>query len=88
MINGACAPPDGRKHWYAFPDRKYVQGILLYRRDLLARGGLDPDKPPRTWKQLEQYVKKLRSPSANPMTDYYGFVFSKGDASSRNPKPM
>ena len=75
--------PDGQMHWYMFPVETRVQGTLLYRRDLFARGGLDPDKPPRTWEQFESCVRKLRSPSRDPSTNYYGFVVSKGDASSR-----
>jgi sn-glycerol 3-phosphate transport system substrate-binding protein len=33
--------------------------ILYYNKDAFAKAGLDPAKPPQTWKQVEQYSKKL-----------------------------
>lgn len=32
---------------------------LFYNRTMFREAGLDPDKPPRTWKELEQYAAKL-----------------------------
>ncbi len=33
--------------------------FLLYRRDRFEQAGIDPDKPPRTWEDVEAYSKKL-----------------------------
>src|SRR5713101_4514441 len=33
--------------------------ILYYNKDAFQKAGLDPSKPPPTWKQVEEYSKKL-----------------------------
>ena len=33
--------------------------ILYYNKDAFAKAKLDPEKPPQTWKQVEEYSKKL-----------------------------
>lgn len=66
--------PDGRKHWYTLPTSRLVR-VLSWRRDLFAKAGLDPDQPPRTWSQLQEYSKRLCNPSRN----HYGMFFIKGD---------
>jgi sn-glycerol 3-phosphate transport system substrate-binding protein len=33
--------------------------ILYYNKDAFQKVGLDPSKPPQTWKQVEEYSKKL-----------------------------
>jgi sn-glycerol 3-phosphate transport system substrate-binding protein len=33
--------------------------ILYYNKDAFQKAGLDPSKPPQTWKQVEDYGKKL-----------------------------
>lgn len=69
--------PDGQKHWYMLPTSRHVR-VLMYRRDLFARAGLDANKPPRTWSEFYYYAKKLSDPAKN----HYGMVFIKGDVSS------
>jgi ABC-type sugar transport system permease subunit/ABC-type glycerol-3-phosphate transport system substrate-binding protein len=71
--------PDGKKHWYCIPMSRLVI-TLVYRRDLFARAGLDPDKPPRTWKELEEYARKLTFPEKGN----FGMGFIKGDSASWN----
>jgi sn-glycerol 3-phosphate transport system substrate-binding protein len=33
--------------------------VLYYNKDALKKAGLDPDKPPKTWGDVEQYSRKL-----------------------------
>ncbi|MDO8587217.1 MAG: extracellular solute-binding protein [Armatimonadota bacterium] len=71
--------PDGKMHWYALPTSRLVIA-LIYRRDLFARAGLDPDKPPRTWEELMEYSKKLTFPDKGN----FGMGFGKGDGAGWN----
>jgi ABC-type sugar transport system permease subunit/ABC-type glycerol-3-phosphate transport system substrate-binding protein len=34
--------------------------VLVYRKDMFADVGLDPDRPPETWDELYEYAKRLR----------------------------
>lgn len=34
--------------------------VLYYNKDAFKKAGLDPDKPPATWPELEQYAQKLQ----------------------------
>jgi sn-glycerol 3-phosphate transport system substrate-binding protein len=38
--------------------------ILYYNRDAFQKAGLDPSKPPQTWKQVEDYSKKIMASGA------------------------
>ncbi len=78
-MRGVCyrKGPDGKKHWYALPTAKVIRA-LVYRRDLFAKAGLDPDRPPRTWSEMEAYCRKL----ANPAEGKYGMGFIKGETSA------
>jgi len=71
--------PDGKMHWYALPTTKMTRA-LVYRKDLFARAGLNPDKPPRTWSELEAYCRKLSDPAKGK----YGIGFVKGEVSSHD----
>jgi sn-glycerol 3-phosphate transport system substrate-binding protein len=33
--------------------------IFYYNKDIFQKAGLDPTKPPQTWKQVEEYAKKI-----------------------------
>jgi len=46
--------------------------ILLYNKDLFKKAGLDPDKPPTTIAELEDYARKIRASDPN----VYGYYFS------------
>ena len=39
--------------------------ILFYNKDEFRKAGLDPTKPPQTWKQVEEYSKKLIASGAS-----------------------
>ncbi len=47
---------------------------LLYNKDMLKAAGLDPEHPPKTWKELHEYAKKLTFDKNNDGTfDQVGF---------------
>ncbi|MER7172740.1 ABC transporter substrate-binding protein [Streptomyces mesophilus] len=43
---------------YGLPNGQYSLG-LVYNRDLFAKAGLDPDKPPTTWDEVRSAAKKI-----------------------------
>ncbi|UTR11539.1 ABC transporter substrate-binding protein [Evansella sp. LMS18] len=43
---------------YALPFNTDTQ-VLFYNKDLFEEAGLDPDSPPSTWDELEEYAKAL-----------------------------
>lgn len=45
-------------HIYGVPVGGYALG-LLYNRKLFAAAGLDPDRPPTTWAELQDYARRL-----------------------------
>jgi multiple sugar transport system substrate-binding protein len=51
----------------------------LYNKDLFARAGLDPEKPPATWKEIENAARALtRDTDGDGNTDQWGFGFGFG----------
>ncbi|MFE3452591.1 ABC transporter substrate-binding protein [Nonomuraea sp. NPDC059194] len=49
---------DGSGQVYGVPQAPFAQG-LVYNRDLFAKAGLDPDKPPATWDEVRQAAKQI-----------------------------
>lgn len=47
-----------REKVYAIPFSTDVRA-LFYNRELFKKAGLDPDRPPKTWKELLEYADKL-----------------------------
>ncbi len=43
--------------------------VLIYNKDLLARAGLDPDRPPRTWGEVAEVARAVRA-----RTSAYGYI--------------
>jgi len=68
---------DGQEHWYSLPSRISVRA-LAYRRDVFQNAGLDPDKPPTTWAEMEEYAERLTDPEKGT----YGFRFNQGSYAS------
>lgn len=60
---------DGRI--YAMPWFQVAMG-LYYRRDHFAQAGLDPNRPPQNWQELQEYSRKLTMSAPGRS----GFVFS------------
>jgi len=46
--------------------------ILLYNKDLFKKAGLDPESPPKSLAQLEEYATKIKE----TVPDAYGYYFS------------
>jgi len=55
------------KKAYAFPWYASIP-ILMYNKDLFKKAGLDPTKPPKTWNEVFEYSRVIRS-----KLDIYGF---------------
>ncbi|MFE9424715.1 ABC transporter substrate-binding protein [Kitasatospora sp. NPDC006697] len=53
---------------YALPINYYSTG-LIYNRDLFKQAGLDPDKPPTSWDELQADAKKIAA-LGNGITGY------------------
>jgi multiple sugar transport system substrate-binding protein len=49
---------------------------LIYNKAHFKDAGLDPEKPPVTWKELQEYAKKLTT------KDRFGYVYAGGSAGS------
>lgn len=60
----------GGRHYWAMPQR-VVATVLIYRRDLFAAAGLDPNRPPETWEELREFARRV----ADPSKGIYGLAF-------------
>ena len=63
--------------------------VLVYRKDMFADAGLDPNRPPQTWDELYEYAKILRGKNvlvkSGPMRGHtHPHVFGFGIAISRD----
>lgn len=84
LTDELSADPNQAKVAQAFRDLASYEGrlygtgftpdvsILLYNKDLFRQAGLDPESPPKTLAQLEEYATKIRE--SGP--DVYGYYFS------------
>ncbi len=60
---------------------------LIWNKDLFEKAGLNPDNPPKTWKELISYSEKIKeydntiAPFAFPITNYNEFKISIGEPS-------
>ena len=61
--------------------------VLFYNKDAFRKAGLDPEKPPRTWPELIDAAKKIRSTNAAPCgytTTWLAWVMLEQIASRHN----
>ncbi|HHY50055.1 MAG TPA: sugar ABC transporter substrate-binding protein, partial [Alphaproteobacteria bacterium] len=84
LTDELSADPNQAKVAQAFRDLASYEGklygtgftpdvsILLYNKDLFRKAGLDPEQPPTTLAELEDYAKKIRASDPN----VYGYYFS------------
>ena len=56
---------------YAVP-MNFATLMLYYNKDMFAKAGLDPEKPPEDWNQLAEYAKKLTKINGKNV-EQYGF---------------
>jgi ABC-type sugar transport system permease subunit/ABC-type glycerol-3-phosphate transport system substrate-binding protein len=70
--------PDGREHIWAIPYGGALAKVLVYRKDLFRKAGLDPDRPPRDWDELYAYAKRL----SDVAHGQYGFGLAAGQSAS------
>lgn len=47
--------------------------ILVYNKDAFKEVGLDPEKAPKSYKEIEEYSRKLVKKNADGVVDRYGF---------------
>lgn len=47
--------------------------ILVYNKDAFKEVGLDPEKAPKSYREIEEYSKKLVKKGSNGVVDRYGF---------------
>jgi len=51
--------------------------VLYYNKDLFRRAGLDPERPPRTWKEFSDYCRALtRDLTGDGKPNQWGFKFT------------
>jgi multiple sugar transport system permease protein len=62
------------KHYWALPYETLVR-VMLYRKDLFYKRGLNPNHPPETWDELIKYARILSSPKDG----IYGIHLSGGN---------
>lgn len=39
--------------------------VLFYNKEMFVKAGLDPNKPPKTWQEVESYAEKLKAAGIN-----------------------
>jgi len=64
---------DGEIRTWAIPYQTLAI-VMMYRRDLFAAAGLDPERPPRDWEELREAARRL----ADPSKGVYAFGFVTG----------
>lgn len=59
------------KRIYGIPLGAYALG-LLYNRKLFQQVGLDPDRPPTTWNEFQEYARRLTRPTVSGFAEASG----------------
>lgn len=68
----AVEPFKKGEHIWTLPYGMGVR-VLLYRKDLFEKVGLDPDKPPKNWNELFEYAKRMTDPSKGSYGIYLAY---------------
>ena len=61
------------KHVWALPYETLVR-VLIYRKDLFQKVGLDPNRPPENWEELVEYARRMTIPDERT----YGLYLASG----------
>lgn len=67
--------PEG-KHVWALPYGTLVKA-LIYRKDVFKKAGLDPERPPRDWKEFMAYSRQIKT-----LPNCFGTHLTRGPAVS------
>ncbi len=54
--------------------------VLFYSRKMFRAAGLDPNRPPRTWEELQTYSKKLTKTRKDGSFEQIGFIPNYGNS--------
>lgn len=69
---------EDRGEIWAFPMLRTV-AAGLYNKDLFAKAGLDPERPPRNWAELREAVRKItRDTNGDGQIDQWGLAYVLG----------
>ncbi len=66
-------------HVYAIPNG-IDDRMLLYNRKVFREAGLDPNKPPRTWEELEDDARKITKTRPDGSIERLGFIPNYGNS--------
>jgi ABC-type sugar transport system permease subunit/ABC-type glycerol-3-phosphate transport system substrate-binding protein len=61
------------EHYWCLPYETLVR-VMLYRKDLFYKAGLDPEQPPKDWNELLEVAKRLTMPDEGS----YGLYLASG----------
>lgn len=64
---------DNKEKVWMLPYETLVR-ILMYRKDVFKRAGLDPKQAPKNWQEFKEYAKIL----SDPANGNYGIILSSG----------
>ncbi|MBT3755222.1 MAG: extracellular solute-binding protein [Candidatus Cloacimonetes bacterium] len=76
VINRQKTGDEDKKIWM-LPYETLVR-VMIYRKDLFYRVGIDPDDPPENWTELYDYAKRMTIPSEG----IYGLYLASGPQAS------
>ena len=68
---------------WALPYETLVR-VLMYRKDMFRKVGLDPNRPPRDWQEFLAYARRLTDPQAGT----FGTMFAIGTQSAYDWLPL
>ena len=71
---------DSKKQIVAIPTAAYAQA-LTYNRQLFSEAGLNPNKPPTTWAQVEADAKQITPGQARQATWKWARATTRPDGS-------
>lgn len=74
---------DEAEHVWALPYESLVR-VLMYRKDMFRKAGLDPERAPRNWDEFLRYAQKL----SNPAEGTFGTMFAIGSQSAYDWLPL